>query len=125
MSRDVKQNSLGLAFGAHHAPVDAPRKLVLACLNHDDKAVSIALCVAMKAGKRKQAFIAASIGKSDSYVSLLMSGKRRITKALLRPLCGATGSNLVRQVWEALTAMNADDDMREIERMAAMLREAA
>lgn len=125
MQSEVKQQSLRIAFGVHREPVEAPRKLVLACLQHDDMATATALAVAMKAGGRKLAYVAAHTGLSESYVSLLRSGKRRIGEALVDRLCAATGSTLLRQVWEAQAAMDADDERREIERLADMLRKAA
>lgn len=124
MSSEVNQKSLKLAWGVHRGPIDAPRKLVLACLQYDDLAPAKALAVSMKAGGRKLAYMAAHTGLSESYVSLLRSGKRRMTDALVGPLCAATGSNLLRQVWEVTAAMDADDERREVERLAAMLEAA-
>jgi hypothetical protein len=122
MSSDNKQKALRLAFGVHHAPIDAPRKLVLACLQHDQP-LPVALAVSMRANGRKLVYVAACIGRTESYVCLLRQGKRAITEALIGPLCAATGTNLLRQVWDTLAALQ-HDERREIERLAAMLRAA-
>jgi hypothetical protein len=120
MSSPVNQKSLNLAFGVHRAPTDAPRRLVLACLQYDDEAPAKALAVAMKMGGHKLASVAAAIGKSESYVCLLRKGKRAITSDLIAPLCAATGTNLLRQVCDAMDGLDADDARREIDRLAAM-----
>jgi hypothetical protein len=88
----IGTQNLRLAFGAHHAPVDAPAKLVRQ-LDSDAQA----LAVAMQAGGHKLASVAAAIGKSEAYVSRLRSGERPIPDKLVRPLCAATGSNLLAQ----------------------------
>jgi hypothetical protein len=124
VSSAEKQKSLRLAWGVSSGPKDAPRKLVFSCLQCDEP-IARALAVSMLAGGHKLAYVAACIGRSESYVSLLRNGKRPIPKALVGPLCGATGSFLIRQVWEALASCDADDERREIERQAAMLAEAA
>lgn len=125
MSSDAMQNPLRLAWGVHNAPADAPRKLVLACLQYEREAANKALAVSMLAGGHKLAYMAAHTGLSESYISLLRNGKRPVTNALVSRLCAATGSNLVAQVWEAAAAMDENDDRREEERLAAMLRAAA
>ena len=79
----------------------------------------------MKAGDHKLASVAAAIGHTEPYVCLLRKGKRRITPQLVDRLCVATNSNLVRQVWDATESMDADDERREIERMAALLASVA
>lgn len=124
MSSESPQTALRLAWGVHRGPVDAPRKIVAACLAHDDP-LPMALAVSMRAGGHKLASVAAATGFDVSYVCLLRSGKRRITKELVAPLCAATGSNLLRQVWDATASMDADDERREIERMAALLASVA
>ena len=121
MKSDSVQPALRLAFGVHHAATDAPRKLVLACMQFDEFALNKALAVAMKAGGHKGAYIAACVGCDESYVSLMRRCKRPITERLIGPLCAATGSNLLRQVAHAMEAMADDEEGR----MAAMLRDAA
>lgn len=121
MSCDSKQTPLPLAFGVHRGPADAPRKLVLACLQHDAP-MAMALAVAMRANGRKLAYVAACIDRHESYVSLLRSGKRHIPDALIAPLCAASGSNLLRQVHDVAVALSPENP---IEQLARQLRSAA
>lgn len=113
------QKPLPLAFGVHHAPKDAPAK-VLRQIESDAQA----LAVSMQAGGHKLASIAAAIGKSEPYVCQLRSGKRPIPDALVLPLCAATGSNLLRQFRDLCGALEVSTARREVERLAAMLRAA-
>lgn len=117
MKSDPRQTALRLAFGVHHAPADAPRKLVLACLQYDEYALNKALSVAMKSGSHKAAFVAAFIGKHESYVSLMRRGKRPVPDKLIDALCVATGTNLLRQVARAVDAMTDDDEARLVSMM--------
>jgi len=125
MSTAVNQNMLPLAWGVHHGPTDAPRKHVISCLKFEEKAAAVALAVSIKSGGHKLAYIAACTGLSESYICLLRKGKRPMREELVAPLCAATGTNLLAQVWETLDAMGSNDERREVDRMAAMLREAA
>lgn len=120
MASDGKQKALRLAFGVHHAPTDAPAKLV-----RQVESDAQALAVAMQAGGHKLASIAAAIGKSEGYVSRLRAGKRPIPDRLVSPLCAATGSNLIRQYRDLTAALSEMDERREVSRLANMLREAA
>ena len=81
-----------------------------------------ALAVSIAAGGHKLAYVAACIGKSVPYVSRLQSGKRPIPHKLVAPLCAATGSLLLAQFIDLQRAMEGQG---EVERLAAMLREAA
>jgi len=76
-----------------------------ACLQYEDEAPAKALAVAMKMGGHKLASIASHIGKSESYVCLLRKGRRAIPSDLIAPLCAATGTNLLRQVCDALDSI--------------------
>lgn len=116
MQSTVKQNKLQLAFGVHHAPKDAPAKL-LRQIESDAQA----LAVSMRAGGHKLAYIAACIGKSEAYVCQMRRGVRPIPGALVGPLCAATGTNLLAQ-YRALCA--ALEPGGEVDRLAAMLRAA-
>lgn len=120
MQSQATQNSLRLAFGVHHAPKDAPIK-VLRQIESDAQA----LAVSMQAGGHKLASIAAAIGKSESYVCQLRNGTRPIPDTLVMPLCAATGSNLLRQFRDLMGALEVSDARREVERLAALLRDAA
>lgn len=114
---DGNQLLLGLAFGVHHAPKDAPAKLV-----RQIDSESQALAVSIAAGGHKLAYIAARVGKSIAYVSRMQSGHRPIPEKLVRPLCAATGSNLLSQFIELQTALG---EVCEVSRLAALLRSAA
>lgn len=111
------QNSLKLAWGVHHAPADAPAKLL-----RQVESEAQALAISIRSGHHKLAYIAACIGKSPAYVSRMQQGKRPIPHKLIRPLCAATGSNLLAQYIQLQRAL---DGVCEVERLAAMLREAA
>lgn len=111
------QNTLRLAWGVHHGPVDAPAKL----LRQVDSEAQ-ALAVSIRSGGHKLAYVAACIGKSVAYVSRMQKGKRTIPHKLVAPLCAATGSNLLAQYIQLQRAL---DGGCEVERLAAMLRDAA
>ena len=108
------QKNLPLAFGAHHAAKDAPAKLVRQV---DSEAQ--ALAVSMAAAGHKVEYIAACIGKSHTYVSRMRSGKRPIPHKLIRPLCAATGSNLLAQYLALEMAMG---EVCDVTRLAMELR---
>lgn len=111
------QNTLKLAWGVHHSPVDAPAKV----LRQVDSEAQ-ALAVSIRSGGHKLAYVAACIGKSVAYVSRMQHGKRPIPHKLIGPLCAATGSNLLRQFIDLQRAL---DGVCEVERLADLLREAA
>lgn len=111
----ASSGTLNLAFGVHHAAKDAPRKLLMLV-----ESPAQALRVSIAARNHKLAYVAAVIGKSEGYVSRLVNGKRAIPAALVRPLCAATGSNLLAQ-WLDMQDDARADDMR----LAELLRAAA
>ncbi|OOG61426.1 hypothetical protein B0E46_15720 [Rhodanobacter sp. B04] len=111
------QSSLALAFGVHHAPKDAPAKLL-----RQIESEAQALAVSIAASHSKLDYVAACIGKSRGYVSRLQSGKRSIPLKLVGPLCAATGSNLLRQYVELQEALNRfEDDKDSVKRLARLL----
>ncbi len=112
-----QQQNLPLAFGVHRAPVDAPARIL-----RQIESEAQALAVAMRAGGHKLASVAASIGKSEGYVSRLRSGRRPIPSRLVGPLCAATGSNLLRQFIDMQRAL---DGGCEVQRLAELMRGAA
>lgn len=114
---ESSQPSLRLAFGVHHAPVDAPSKVV-----RQVESRAQALAVSIAAGHHKLAYIAACIGKSVAYVSMLQSGKRPVPDRLVGPLCAATGSNLLHQYIALHNALEGQD---EVLRLAELMRGAA
>lgn len=109
----IGTQNLKLAFGVHRGPVDAPAKLVRQ-LDSDAQA----LAVAMQAGGHKLASVAAAIGKSEAYVSRLRSGDRPIPEKLVRPLCAATGSNLLAQYRAMQEALG---EVPQVHRLASQL----
>lgn len=117
MTTTGNQLALGLAFGVHRAPVAAPAKIV-----RQIESEAQALAVSIAAKGHKLDYIAACVGKSRSYISRLQSGERPIPHKLVMPLCAATGSLLLMQVVELARALAETSD---VERLAAMLREAA
>ena len=117
MATTGNQKSLKLAWGVHRGPSNAPAKV----LRQVDSEAQ-ALAVAIRAGGHKLDYVAACIGKSRAYVSRLQSGKRSIPDKLIAPLCAATGSNLLRQY---IDLQRAIEGVSEVERLAAMLSEAA
>lgn len=118
METSGKQMDMRLAFGVSRTnPTDAP-----AVVLRQVESEAMALRVSITAGHHKLAYIAARVGKSTSYVSRLATGQRPIPDRLVRPLCVATGSNLLRQFLDLQRAMSGQG---EVERLAALLRTAA
>ena len=120
MATGDKQNTLKLAFGLHRGPTPAPAKLL-----RQVESDAQALAVSIRAGGHKLAYIAACIGKSEAYVCQLRKGARPIPEPLVLPLCAATGSLLLRQFRDLQAAIEGVTEQREVDRLAAMLREAA
>jgi hypothetical protein len=114
------QSSLPLAFGVHHAPTDAPLKLVR-LIDSDAQA----LAVSIAAGHHKLDYIGACIGKSRAYISRMQKGERPIPEKLVKPLCAATGSNLLAQFRELQTALNRFEEERDVVKRLARELEAA
>jgi hypothetical protein len=120
MATTGNQKALGLAFGVHRGPQDAPAKLL-----RQIETEAQALAVSIAAGSHKLDYIAACIGKSRGYVSRMQTGERPIPDRLVGPLCAATGSNLLAQFKEWQDALADTDARREVVRLAEMLRSAA
>ena len=102
MQTSANQLSLGLAFGVHRGPVNAPAN-VLRLIDSE----AHALRVSIRAGHHKLAYVAACIGKSAPYVSQMQTGQRAIPDKLVPALCAATNSNLLRQYIDLQRAMDA------------------
>jgi len=114
------QTTLRLAFGVHHAP-----KPALKCVIRQVDSEAQALAVSIAAGSHKLDYIAACIGKSRSYISRLQTGSAPIPERLVMPLCAATGSLLLRQFRDMQEAIEGVTEARAVDRLAAMLRDAA
>lgn len=84
-----------------------------------------AIAVAMQACGAKLAYIAAALGKSESYISLIRSGKRPVPNWFVKPFCHITGTLLLQQFRDLQCAMTEVTARREVERLAELLREAA
>lgn len=118
MATDGNQKSLPLAFGAHHAPRNAPAHIL-----RQVESEAQALAVSILAGGHKLDYVAACIGKSRAYVSRLQNGRRPIPERLVGPLCAATGTNLLRQFIDLQRALARHE--QPVERLATLLAEAA
>lgn len=118
MASTGTQTEMRLAFGVLRSePKDAPPTVLRQIDTEAD-----ALALSIEAGNHKLAYIAACIGKSESYVSRMATGKRPIPHKLVRPLCVATGSNLLEQVIRRERAMQGG---RDFTRLAELMRGAA
>lgn len=116
MKQAETSGTLNLAFGVHHAPKDAPVKVL-----RQIESEAQALAVSIRAGHHKLEYVAACIGKSKSYVSRMQNGSAPIPDKLVRPLCAATGCNLLRQYIELNRAL---EGVCEVKRLAEMMRAA-
>lgn len=114
---NVNQKDLQLAFGVHREPKNAPAKVV-----RQVESDAQALAIAIAAGHHKLAYIAACVGKSVAYVSMMQTGERPIPDKLVAPLCAATGSNLLRQFRDLQAALG---EVCEVSRLAELMRDAA
>lgn len=110
-------------LSAMPAPKDAPDSLV-ARISSESEAVA----VSMRAKGFKQSWYAAQLGKSESYISLIASGKRRVPRWFVKPFCVLSGSNLLAQHIELQAALATVREQREarcvIDTYADMLRAA-
>ena len=114
------QRELPLISVMHRAPKAASEKAVVGV-----HTVVEAIEVSMRGCNGKGAYLAACIGKSASYVSMLRTGERplpqnKILRAnLVKAICLATGTTLLQQFLERT------DKPDRLDRLAAMLRAAA
>lgn len=113
------QSILPLAFGVHRAAKNADPTIL-----RQIESPAHALRVAMRAGHFKAAYIAACIGKSESYVCRMRNGKQPIPDKLVDALCAATGTRLLRQFLDMQAAMLPCAKSRD-DRLAEALRELA
>jgi hypothetical protein len=87
-----------------------------------------AVKVSIGSSRLKQAYIAAELKVSPSYLSLIRNGKRPVPEHLVQPFCYLVGSLLLQQYREFRAALRAvrgqgADDLDA--RLANELREAA
>jgi len=84
-----------------------------------------AIAVSMRACGAKLAYVAAALGKSESYISLIRAGKRPVPDWFVNPFCHLTGTLLLRQFRDLQTALEVVTARSEVERLAGMLELAA
>lgn len=118
-----KQSKLKLISSMHPAPKDAPSQLI-----RQIETEAQAIAVAMRACGAKLAYIAASLGKSESYISRIRSGDRPVPHWFIEPFCYITGSNLLKQFiafQTALAEVQRNPSPRErVERLARLMEAA-
>jgi hypothetical protein len=110
------------------APMQRPprveRDAVVRRLDDEGQAVS----VAMKFAGAKLAFVAASLGVSESAVSLWRSGKRVMSDRYVDQFCITTGTTLLRQFRDLQNALaeatEANERRRHIDHLARMMEAA-
>ena len=76
----------------------------------------------------KLAYIAASLGKSEAYISRIKNGKRRVPEWFVEPFCWVTGTLLLQQfrdLQEALREVEKRSQQQVISRLAEQLRACA
>ena len=120
------QQKMGLMSSMQGQPKPAPR-VILRQMDTEAQAIDVSIRMAgFKAG-----FIAASMGLSDAYVSMLRNGKRRIPKegpkreAFIAEFCRITGTCLLAQAIRQAEQEADELSQAQInERLAAQLRAA-
>lgn len=101
-------------LAAMHAPRCADEKTVRLCDCEED-----AISVSIALSGLTQTEIARRMGISKGYLSLLKSGHRTLTVAMMAKFCSATGWNVVRQYRALQVAMRiASGTPREADRIA-------
>lgn len=119
VSDGTNQQNLDLPAYWSRKPKDAPAKLVR-MVESDAQAIAVAI----KASGFKLAYVAAALGKSESYISRLRSGRRPIPDKLVKPFCRVVGTRLLEQHRELQVALEMTE-RGHISRMASMLQEVA
>ena len=119
-----KQTSAALVLPMRAGPKPAPEKLLRQI---DSEAQAVA--VSMQAAGAKLAYIAAALGRSESYISLIRAGKRPVPQWFIKPFCHITGTLLLQQYIDLQAAL-ASITQREtandvVARLAHMLEQVA
>lgn len=115
----VERKTASLVLPMRKGPTPADPR-VLRQIESESQAVA----VSMQACGAKLAYIAAALGKSESYISLIRSGKRPVPNWFVKPFCHVTGTLLLQQFQDLRHALEEITARREIERLADMLRAA-
>lgn len=109
----MKQGELHL-LGLVPEPRNASEKTVRLCESEED-----AIAVSLRLAPASQAEVARRMGISRSYLTMLKTGERTMTSALLGRFCVCTGCNLVRQYRELQLALRiARGQERQADRIA-------
>lgn len=84
-----------------------------------------AVAVSIKAGNFKLAYIAASLGKSEAYISRIRSGRRPVPEWFVEPFCRITGSSLLREFIALQEAIQAAREPTQAQIVAQLARQMA
>lgn len=123
LASDGKQSQLPLISSMHPAPKDAPGQLV-----RQIESAGQAVAVSMVSCGAKLAYVAACLGRSESYVSRIRSGERPVPHWMIEPFCRITGTNLLKQhlaLHEAIAEAQRQVSPRQRAVLLARLMEAA
>lgn len=113
MNRSEIQTELPL-LALLPSPAKADGKTVRMCDTEQD-----AIAVSIRLSGLDQVVVAGRMGISETYLSLIKKGERRLTEKLLPKFCTATGWDLVRQYRAMHSAMRmAEGYSREADRLA-------
>lgn len=96
-------NQKNMAFLATVPAPKAAPDAVISCIETCSQAVALAI----QFSRLKQAYVAAQLGISPAYLSMIRAGKRPLPDALVLPLCLITGSLVVRQFIDLQAALEA------------------
>ena len=120
----AKQKAAALVLPMRAGPKQAPDKL-LRQIDSESQAVA----VSMQAAGAKLAYIAAALGRSESYISLIRSGKRPVPNWFVKPFCHITGTLLLQQYIDLQAALasitHSETSSDVVSRLAQMLEQAA
>ena len=115
------QSNIPLMSTMHRAPKPAPG-LVLRQIESEAQAFAVAMM------GFKLAYIAASLGKSETYVCRIRQGKRPMPRKLIADFCRITGTTLLQDFIDLQIALaevhNTRTQAQINERLAAQLRAA-
>lgn len=99
------------------------------CLLRQLESEAQAIAVAMQACGAKLAYVAAALGRSESYISLIRAGKRPVPPWFVKPFCHITGTLLLQQyigLQAALASISHSETASDVvSRLAQMLEQAA
>jgi plasmid maintenance system antidote protein VapI len=105
--------------GGLTAPVDAPRGVLAAC---ESEAQALRLSIEFRG--HSDSWFARELGRSRSYFSEIVNGKKAIPDWMIAPLCVLTGTNLLAQYRKWQQALNVVDAVEtEAQREARIVNE--